>query len=101
MEGITIFKIYLKYFGFYNFMTNKKLIPNKVGYVEFHGEIKKRETKPPIKFTRGRIPIGASVLKSIIKEIPEEEFRKARRGAALEKINATREENGLEPFPED
>lgn len=40
MEGIEIFKIYLKYFGFYNFMTSKESIPGKVGYVEFHGGIK-------------------------------------------------------------
>ena len=40
MEGIEIFKIYLKYFGFYNYMIDKKLRAGQVGYVEFHGGIK-------------------------------------------------------------
>ena len=40
MEGLEIFKIYLKYFGFYNYMKSKKLLAGKVGYVEFHGGIK-------------------------------------------------------------
>lgn len=38
MEGLEIFKIYLKYFGFYSYMETKKIIPNKLGYVEFHGQ---------------------------------------------------------------
>lgn len=42
MEGLEMFKVYLKYFGFYSFMKDKKLKPNKVGYVEFHGGIKNR-----------------------------------------------------------
>lgn len=45
MEGLEIFKIYLKYFGFYSFMKDKKLKPNKVGYVEFHGGIKNRDDR--------------------------------------------------------
>lgn len=40
MEGIQIFKIYLKYFGFYNYMTAKEPQKDKIGYVEFHGGIK-------------------------------------------------------------
>ena len=40
MEGFEIFKVYLKYFGFYSFMQTKKLQPDKIGYVEFHGGIK-------------------------------------------------------------
>lgn len=40
MEGIQIFKILLKYFGFYNYMEKYKLEPGKLGYVEFHGGIK-------------------------------------------------------------
>lgn len=40
MEGIQIFKIILKYFGFYNYMDKKKPEPGKLGYVEFHGGIK-------------------------------------------------------------
>jgi superfamily II DNA or RNA helicase len=40
MEGLEIFKIYLKYFGFYNFMKQKTPIKDKIGYVEFHGGIK-------------------------------------------------------------
>lgn len=40
MEGLEIFKIYLKYFGFYNFMQSKDFQQGKVGYVEFHGGIK-------------------------------------------------------------
>jgi len=40
MEGLEIFKIYLKYFGFYNYMLKKQLQKDKVGYVEFHGGIK-------------------------------------------------------------
>lgn len=38
MEGLEIFKIYLKYFGFYSYMETKKIIPEKLGYVEFHGQ---------------------------------------------------------------
>lgn len=40
MEGLEIFKIYLKYFGFYNFMDNMAYQENKIGFVEFHGGIK-------------------------------------------------------------
>ena len=40
MEGLEVFKIYLSFFNFYNFMESKKLLPNKLGYVEFHGGIK-------------------------------------------------------------
>lgn len=40
MEGLEIFKIFLKYFGFYNYMESKELKKDKVGYVEFHGGIK-------------------------------------------------------------
>jgi superfamily II DNA or RNA helicase len=45
MEGLQIFKVYLKYFGFYSFMIDKKLKPDKVGYVEFHGGIKSRDDR--------------------------------------------------------
>lgn len=38
MEGLEVFKIYLKYFGFYSFMETGKLLPDKLGYVEFHGQ---------------------------------------------------------------
>lgn len=40
MEGLEIFKIYLKYFGFYAFMKDKRIRKGQVGYVEFHGGIK-------------------------------------------------------------
>ncbi len=40
MEGLEIFKIYLKYFGFYSYMDKKELRKDQVGYVEFHGGIK-------------------------------------------------------------
>jgi len=40
MEGLELFKIYLGYFGFYNFMTDMKYREGQVGYVEFHGGIK-------------------------------------------------------------
>jgi hypothetical protein len=40
MEGLEIFKIYLKFFGFYNFMEKKQIQKDKIGYVEFHGGIK-------------------------------------------------------------
>ena len=45
MEGLEIFKIYLGYFGFYNFMTDMKYQEGRVGYVEFHGGIKNGETR--------------------------------------------------------
>jgi hypothetical protein len=45
MEGLEIFKIYLGYFGFYNFMTDMKYQEGRVGYVEFHGGIKSGETR--------------------------------------------------------
>lgn len=40
MEGLELFKLYLKYFGFYNYMEKKQIQKDKVGYVEFHGGIK-------------------------------------------------------------
>jgi superfamily II DNA or RNA helicase len=45
MEGIEILKIYLKYFGFYNYMIDKKLKEGATGYVEFHGGIKEIEDR--------------------------------------------------------
>lgn len=45
MEGLQIFKLYLKYFGFYNYMETKTIKQNKVGYVEFHGQIKDWEER--------------------------------------------------------
>ena len=49
MEGLQIFKIYLKYFGFYNYMENMELQKDKIGYVEFHGGIKKMEDRDKAK----------------------------------------------------
>ncbi|ARF09792.1 DEAD/SNF2-like helicase [Indivirus ILV1] len=40
MEGIEIFKIYLHFLGFYNYMKEKKLLNGQIGYTEFHGGIK-------------------------------------------------------------
>jgi superfamily II DNA or RNA helicase len=45
MEGLELFKIYLNYFGFYNFMTDMKYKEGQVGYVEFHGGIKNGELR--------------------------------------------------------
>lgn len=45
MEGLELFKIYLSYFGFYNFMTDMKYQEGRVGYVEFHGGIKTGEQR--------------------------------------------------------
>ncbi|AYV76944.1 MAG: DEAD/SNF2-like helicase [Barrevirus sp.] len=45
MEGLEIFKIYLHFFGFYNYMIDKKLKDGQVGYVEFHGQIKNIEDR--------------------------------------------------------
>lgn len=45
MEGLEMFKVYLKYFGFYSVMKNMRLQPGKVGYVEFHGGIKARKDR--------------------------------------------------------
>lgn len=39
MEGLQIFKVYLHYFNFYNYMEHFKEVPGKEGYVEFHGGI--------------------------------------------------------------
>ena len=39
MEGLEIFKIYLSYFGFYNYMTKMQYQENKIGLIEFHGGI--------------------------------------------------------------
>lgn len=44
-EGLEIFKIYLKFFGFYNYMKSKKLKPDRIGYVEFHGDIKNQDDR--------------------------------------------------------
>lgn len=40
MEGLEVFKIYLSFFDFYNYMDTKELIKDRLGYVEFHGGIK-------------------------------------------------------------
>jgi len=45
MEGLEIFKIYLKFFGFYNYMIKKEIQQGQVGYVEFHGGIKDLEER--------------------------------------------------------
>lgn len=45
MEGLQIFKIYLNYFDFYNYMETKELLKDRVGYVEFHGNIKTMEER--------------------------------------------------------
>ncbi len=45
VEGLQIFKIYLKYLGFYNFMKTKSTQKGKVGYVEYHGGIKDRRER--------------------------------------------------------
>ena len=39
MEGLEIFKIYLSYFGFYNYMAKMQYQENKIGIIEFHGGI--------------------------------------------------------------
>ena len=39
MEGLEVFKIYLEFFNFYSFMKTKKIIKDKLGYVEYHGGI--------------------------------------------------------------
>nr|QBK88475.1 MAG: DEAD/SNF2-like helicase [Mimivirus LCMiAC01] len=45
MEGLEIFKIYLKYFRFYNYMEEYKLRKGSIGYVEYHGGIKKQANR--------------------------------------------------------
>jgi len=46
MEGLEIFKIYLKYLNFYSYILNgNKLDPERPGYVEFHGGIKDRDDR--------------------------------------------------------
>lgn len=45
MEGLEIFKIYLEYFGFYNYMEKMKYQEGRVGFVEFHGGIKDNEMR--------------------------------------------------------
>lgn len=45
MEGLEMFKIYLKYLGFYNYMIKKELQMDKVGYTEFHGGIKELQER--------------------------------------------------------
>lgn len=45
MEGLQVFKIYLKYFDFYNWMDKKEIIQGKQGYTEFHGSIKSWEDR--------------------------------------------------------
>jgi len=43
MEGLQIFKVYLRYFNFYNYMETKQYVKGKIGYVEFHGSIKQED----------------------------------------------------------
>jgi superfamily II DNA or RNA helicase len=43
MEGIQIFKMYLDFFGFYNYMDDFKLRPGKLAYVEYHGGIDRED----------------------------------------------------------
>jgi superfamily II DNA or RNA helicase len=45
MEGLQIFKIYVSYIGFYNYSDTRKYQKGKIGYVEFHGGIKKVEDR--------------------------------------------------------
>jgi len=48
MEGLEMFKIYLKYFNFYDFMKHlkdKSYVSGKIGYAQFHGGIKKIEDR--------------------------------------------------------
>jgi len=45
MEGLEIFKIYLSYFGFYNYMDKMELQKNKIGYVEYHGGVKNMDDR--------------------------------------------------------
>lgn len=45
MEGLQMFKVYLHFFGFYNYMVSKKILEGQVGYVEYHGGIKNREDR--------------------------------------------------------
>lgn len=45
MEGLELLKIYMFFFNYYNFMNTKKLIPGKLGYTEFHGDIKSFEER--------------------------------------------------------
>lgn len=49
MEGLEIFKIYLKYIGFYSYMDDMKLRQGKIGYVEFHGGIDMEARKEGMK----------------------------------------------------
>jgi hypothetical protein len=45
MEGLQVFKVYLEFFNFYSYMETKELIPGKLGYTEFHGDIKTVEER--------------------------------------------------------
>lgn len=45
MEGLEIFKVLLSYFNFYSYTQVKQLIPGKLGYVEFHGNIDAEDRK--------------------------------------------------------
>lgn len=45
MEGLEIFQIYLDFFNFYSFTKVKQLIPGKIGYAEYHGNIDPIERK--------------------------------------------------------
>lgn len=45
MEGLEIFKIYLKYFNFYSYTKSKKYYEGKFGYVEYHGSISMDDRK--------------------------------------------------------
>jgi hypothetical protein len=45
MEGLEVFKIYLSFFNYYNFMEARERVPNKIGYTEFHGGIKEMKDR--------------------------------------------------------
>lgn len=45
MEGLQLFKTYLSFFGFYNYMIKKDIDKSRVGYVEYHGGIKNKEDR--------------------------------------------------------
>ena len=63
MEGLHVFKIYLKYFGFYSYMDGYKLQKNKVGYVEYHGGIKDQANrkKGMVEFNKSENKLGTII----------------------------------------
>lgn len=62
MEGLEIFKIFLSYFGYSDYVENQ----NKLSFVEFHGEIDKLQRTKNLKLFNQKDNLDGSIIKIIM-----------------------------------